>query len=96
MSVIFKPGDIVSLKLTTSEEVVARLGDTSNAEIVVLSKPMSFMMGPNGVGLIPFMLSAGKEYKVSIPREHVLCMIEPDNNVGTQYQRQTSSIVIAA
>jgi hypothetical protein len=42
------------------------------------------------------MLSAGKEYKVSIPREHVLCMIEPENNIATQYQRQTSSIVIAA
>ena len=94
MSVIFKFGDIVALKLATSEEVIARIEDVDNTETVTLNKPMSFMMGPNGVGLVPFFFSAPKDFKVTISRVNVIAMIAPDENVAKQYQRQTSSVIV--
>ena len=92
MSVI-KFGDIVSLKLSTSEEVIARF-ESETDETILLNKPMSFMMGPNGVGLVPFFFSAPKDFKVTISKANVICMITPDENVAKQYQRQTSSVIV--
>ena len=92
MSVI-KFGDIVSLKLSTSEEVIARF-ESETDETMLLNKPMSFMMGPNGVGLVPFFFSAPKDFKVTISKTNIIGMITPDENVAKQYQRQTSSVIV--
>jgi len=86
-------GDIVSLKLSTSEEVIARF-ESETDETILLNKPMSFMMGPNGVGLVPFFFSAPKDFKVTISKANIICMIIPDENVAKQYQRQTSSVIV--
>jgi hypothetical protein len=94
MSVSFKFGDVVALKLSTSEEVIARIEDVENPETITLNKPMSFMMGPNGVGLVPFFFSAPKDFKATISRTNIIAMIAPDENVAKQYQRQTSSLIV--
>lgn len=88
-----KFGDIISLKLSTSEEVIARY-EEETAETILLNKPMSFMMGPNGVGLVPFFFSAPKDFKVTVSKTNVICSITPDENVAKQYQRQTSSVIV--
>jgi hypothetical protein len=94
MSVSFKFGDVVALKLSTSEEVIARF-ESETEETILLNKPMSFMMGPNGVGLVPFFFSAPKDFKVTISKANIIgMMITPDENVAKQYQRQTSSLIV--
>jgi len=85
--------DIVSLKMVSGEEVIGRLAD-ENAESVTLSKPMVFLMGPQGLGLVPYFFSGPKDGNVKIKNQFINAMIKTDADVGKQYQSQTSSLVI--
>jgi hypothetical protein len=61
----YKSGDTVTLKLISGEEVVGRIGDSTDGQIV-LTKPMTFIMGPQGLGMVPYMFSAPQDAKIKI------------------------------
>ena len=65
-------GETVSIKLITGEELIARLEEENN-DNVKLTKPLLVTVGPQGLGMMPFMFLNGSD-TVSIKQTLVLAM----------------------
>lgn len=86
-------GDTVSFKLTSGEEVVARLVEVKDTEFV-LKKPMALVAGQNGIGLAPFMFSTEDDANLSLQKNAVSCVAKTQQELGSQYIQKTTGIAI--
>jgi len=87
----YKAGDTVSLKLSSGEEIVARL-DEETATKFVLKKPMVLIAQAEGLGLAPFMFSVNPDAKFTISAGSVSCIAKTQEEIAKQYTAQTSGI----
>ena len=90
----YKEGDTVSLKISSGEEVIARLEKETDVEFV-LSKPMMLVVQQQGMGLAPFMFSIGADTKVNITKTNVLCCAKTAKEIADQYTQQTTGLQMA-
>ena len=78
------------LKLITGEEVIARITEEKNVDLIYLDKPMILqMMVPTSTGQMPFALipwmKAAKNEKVTISTEHILTEDDASEQTGKNY-----------
>ena len=83
--------DVKVLKLITGEEVIARVTEEKNVDLITLEKPMTLqMMPPNtstgqmGFALVPWM-KAAKNDKTTISIEHILVEDEASEQTEKNY-----------
>ena len=88
----YKNGDTVSLKLSSGEELVARLEEETK-EHVSLHKPMVLVANQQGLGLAPFMFSVSADSKFNINTSVVVCIAKTETALAKQYTTQTTGIV---
>jgi len=84
--------DIVTLKLITGEEVIAKFL-SEEASSFTVSKPMVLMQGPKGPVLVPFILTAEKVEMIPILK--TACLTNPTrskNDVKSSYIEFTTGI----
>lgn len=86
--------DTVTLKTLSGEEVIGRLTEMTDQSIT-LHKPLAIMMGPQGFGLGPFVVSASQAAEVTINRATILTVVNTDKMVADQYTKQTTGIHLA-
>jgi len=91
----YKTGDTVSVKLISGEEVVGRIGELAQ-DVVILTKPMTFIMGPQGLGMVPYMFSAPQDAKIKIKESAIVAIVKTDENVNKQYIQQTTGLKLAS
>jgi len=89
-----KIGDTISLKLSTGEELVARLEEETPQSYTV-KKPMVLIANDKGLGLAPFMYSVNPDGKFVVNATTVTCMGKTDSEIAKQYTATTSGIVTA-
>ena len=89
----YKVTDIVTIKILGGDEVVGRLTAIDNG-VVTLNKPHAVMMGQQGFGLAPYVLTAGPDFKIDIKDEHIVCIVKTFEAVAKEYIKQTSGLVI--
>lgn len=87
----YKAGDTVSLKLSSGEEIVARL-EEETATRFVLNKPMVLIMQQQGMGLAPFMFSVSPNTKFNVLATTVSCIAKTESDLAKQYTASTSNI----
>ena len=87
----YKNGDTVSLKLTSGEELIARL-EEDQGDTIVLRKPLMVAATQQGLGLAPFMFTIGDDIKVSIDVSKVVCIVKTHEEFSKQYISSTSNI----
>ena len=87
-------GDIVSFKLNSGEELVARMDDETPTEYT-LFKPMVLIAQNNGLGLAPFMFGVSPDAKFKLQAHAVSCMAPTESDIANQYTASTSNIQIA-
>ena len=90
----YKAGDTVSLKLSSGEEIVARLEDETATQFI-LKKPMVLIMQQQGMGLAPFMFSVSPDAKFTILATTVTCVAKTEGEIAKQYTSTTSGIQLA-
>jgi hypothetical protein len=90
----YKIGDTVSFKLSSGEEIIARLEEETDKSFV-LHKPMVLIMGQQGLGLAPFMFSVKPDSKFSLRISSVSCVAKTEKEIAAQYTQQTTGIAIA-
>jgi hypothetical protein len=93
-------GDIVSLRLVSGEEVVAKLKELTDKS-VVLTKPVSAQLvmnapGQGGVVLMPFMLTIDEKTDIEVGLEKVVAMALSRKEAKDQYITQTSGLAVAS
>ncbi len=91
----YKAGDTVSAKLISGEEVVGRIGELAQ-DVVILTKPMTFIMGPQGLGMVPYMFSAPQDAKIKIKESAIVAIVKTDDQVNKQYLQQTTSLALVS
>lgn len=95
-----KPQDIVSLKLSNGDEIIAKLLDREGINITV-TKPMLMMLakdprtGQPGIQMAPFwMLGADPESKFDILKSHITCMVKSSSDAAKGYTANTTGLTI--
>ncbi len=87
----YKIGDTVSFKLTSGEELVARL-DKEDESTYTIHKPMVLVAGEKGLGLAPFMFSVSQDGKFVLNLTAVACIAKTAKELADQYTTQTTGI----
>ena len=87
----FKSGDIVSIKLTTGEELIGSYIEKQETTYKI-SKPLRLAPMPQGMGFAPFMFTIDPEQSVSLDESHVVFICLTQNEMSKEYIRNTTSI----
>jgi hypothetical protein len=87
-------GEIVSIKTAGGEELIAKLVEDGST-YYKLSKPMSLSMGPQGIGMIPFMLTANHDKDLKLQKSIVSAVEATDKQFADAYIQQTTGIKLA-
>ena len=90
---VIKVNEVVSCRLTTGEELVARLKkDKRDDGYVELDTPLIVGRSAEGFGLMPYMMTVNPESTVTIKMEHILSMAKTNDEISKGYTNQTSKI----
>ena len=89
----YKEGDVVTLKMIGGDEVVAKL-DESIDGAYILAKPLVVMMGQQGFGLAPFVLTANPDARITVSKTSVICITKTFGNVAKEYTKQTTGLIV--
>lgn len=84
-------GEVVTFKLTSGEELVAKLVDDGPMHYR-LSRPMVIAMGPNGPGLLPYLFTVNPDKEVKLNKGTVTVAEATDAAFAKQFLEQTSGI----
>lgn len=86
-------GEVVTLKLTSGEEIVARLDEETDTHYK-LTKPMVIGMGPNGPGLMPYLFTVSQDKTIPLLKTTVTVAVASDKQFADQYMQSTTNIQI--
>ena len=87
----YDENDIVSFKLVTGDEIVARVIEETDAGFNV-DKPCTVMPGPQGMGLIQSLFTADADRKVSLSKQHVIMHAPSIDAMQNHYIKTTTGI----
>lgn len=91
---IIRPGEIISVKLTTGEEVIGKLSEDVG-EKLVLDRPVVLTAAPQGMALVPYLMTADPENQViHFSKSHVIATSRTQDNLAKQYTQQTTGIAV--
>lgn len=88
-----KAGDVVTIKLSTAEELIARLDSEDDASITV-SKPMTLSYGAQGVGMTPWLITAENDSGIQISKKRIMVMVPTMKKAAEQYIQGTTGIKV--
>ena len=84
-------GEVITLKLTSGEELVAKLVEETSAHYK-LSKPMVIGMGQKGPGLMPYLFTVNPDKDVKLLKQTVTVAEPTDAEFAKQFLESTSGI----
>ena len=89
----YKVGDIVSIKLTSGEEMVATLESENDTELV-LRKPFMLVAGDKGAGLAPFMFTVDADAKFTVRLNTIICIVKTAKDASDTYLQSTTGLTV--
>ena len=87
-------GEVITLKLTSGEEIVAKLVEET-ATYYKLGKPAVIGMGPKGPGLMPYLFTVSPDKEVKLLKTTVTVCEATDKQFADQFIEQTTGIKLA-
>jgi hypothetical protein len=84
-------GEVITLKLTSGEELVAKLTEETDV-YYKLSKPMVIGMGQKGPGLMPYLFTVNPDKDVKLSKITVTVAEPTDESFAKQFLESTSGI----
>ena len=87
-------GEVVTLKLTSGEELVAKLVDDSPMHYK-LSHPQVIGMGPKGPGLMPYLFTVNPDTEIKLQKSTVTVAEATDAQFAKQFLESTTGIALA-
>jgi hypothetical protein len=87
-------GEVITLKLTSGEELVARLVEDA-ISFYKVSKPFVIGHTPNGPGLMPYLFTVSPDKDIKLLKTAVTVAEATDKQFADQYLQSTTGISIA-
>lgn len=85
------PGEVITLKLTSGEEIVAKMVEETD-KYYKLSKPMVIGMGQKGPGLMPYLFTVNPDKDVKLHKTTVTLAEATDEAFAKQFLESISGI----
>lgn len=85
-------GEIVSIKLISGEEIISKL-EEENTDYIKVSRPLTVSLGPQGLGMIPFVFLAQAE-TIKLNMNHVMVLAPAKKDAADQYLQGTTGIAL--
>lgn len=86
--------DIITIKLTTGEELIAKFLEESDTQLVVERATTMAANPQGGLGLVPWMMSAMPE-KISLNKSTVLAYTQTVKEIADKFVEATTNIKLA-
>lgn len=90
----YKIGDVVSIKLSSGEEMVAKL-EQEGEKTINVSKPTMLIASEGGMGMAPFMFTVSMDSKFELQLSGIICIVKTEEETAKMYTEQTSGIALA-
>lgn len=87
-------GEVITFKLTSGEEIVAKLLENSPM-YYKLSRPMVIGMGPKGPGLMPYLFTVHPDKEIKLAKSTVTVAESTDKAFADQFIETTTGIALA-
>ena len=87
-------GEVITLKLTSGEEIVAKLAAETDS-FYKLSRPMVIAMGERGPGLMPYLFTVHPDKEVKLAKTTVTVAEATDETFAKQFVQSTTGISLA-
>lgn len=87
-------GEVVTLKLVTSEELVGKLIEENDTHYVI-ERPLTLVVSAKGLGLQPWLFTVNDQKPVKIPKEKVIIVAATLKEMSDNYLSGTSGIALA-
>lgn len=93
MNLKISANQVYTFKLTSGEELIAKIVDLDDHWITV-SNPVSVAPGPQGMGLVPAMFTAAPESTTRINISNITIYAQTDDTVTSRYIEATTGLRI--
>ena len=87
-------GEVITLKLTSGEEIVAKLVE-DGLVYYKLKNPQVIGMGPKGPGLMPYLFTVSPDKEVKLLKTTVTVAEATDEQFAKQFIESTTGIALA-
>lgn len=87
-------GEIVTIKTTAGEEIVAKLVLETETHVKV-SKPLVLTAGQKGIALVPFLFTTDPDADIEISRATVMVIAPTIKDAADTYLQNTTGIKLA-
>ena len=87
-------GEIVTIKLTSGEELIAKLIEETDTHYK-LGRPMVLSMTQQGIGMMPYLFTVNPEKDVKLNKSTVTVIEATDKAFADQFIQSTTSIKLA-
>lgn len=87
-------GEVITLKLTSGEEIVAKLVEDGPV-YYKLKNPQVIGMGPKGPGLMPYLFTVSPDAEIKLQKSTVTVAEATDKQFAKQFIESTTGIALA-
>ena len=87
----FKEGNLITLKLVSGEEVIAKF-KTLTSDYISIDKALVLMQGPQGLAFGTFFSTAEQKEPINICKNKITSIANINDKIRTEYERIFSTI----
>ena len=87
----FKEGNLITLKLVSGEEVIAKF-KTLTSDYISIEKALVLMQGPQGLAFGTFFSTAEQKEPININKDMITSIANINDKIKSEYERIFSTI----
>jgi hypothetical protein len=87
------PGEVVTMKLSSGEEIITRLVEETDTCYKV-NKPMCLSMSQQGIGMMPLLFTVSVDKDLEINKSNVTVISSTNSNFADEYVQGTTGIAM--
>ena len=87
-----KDGDLVTLKLASGEEVIAKYLSSTDTRYISIEKALVLMQGPQGLAFGTFFSTAKQDEPFNIAIDKLISIAHINDKIAEEYKRVFSTI----
>ena len=87
----FKEGNLITLKLVSGEEVIAKF-KTLTSDYISIEKALVLMQGPQGLAFGTFFSTAEQKEPININKDKITSIANINDKIKNEYERIFSTI----